>query len=193
MARVEGGRGVWWCLLAAIVSAGLVSRVTHTGFRLFDKYLGDALYAAMVYVLFRLTGRIARVTVWAAVTMTAIEFFQLTQIPAGMLRSRHLVIRACARLLGTEFSVLTSWPTLSGLRASSSSIVRSRPSVPGGNSPHKSELQRCRGAHPKKPASYVLLNPTSRRTWKAGDVAPVIAPLRKSIVYRITLCVKIEP
>jgi hypothetical protein len=106
MARVEGGRGVWWCLLAAIVSAGLLSRVTHTGFRLFDKYLGDALYAAMVYVLFRLTGRIARVTVWTAVTMTAIEFFQLTQIPAGMLRSRHLVIRACARLLGTEFSVL---------------------------------------------------------------------------------------
>jgi hypothetical protein len=80
--------------------------VAYTGFRLFDKYLGDALYAAMVYVLFRLTGRIARVTVWAAVAMTAIEFFQLTRIPAAMLRSRFLVLRACARLLGTEFSVL---------------------------------------------------------------------------------------
>ena len=106
MARVEGGRGVWWGLLAAIVSVGLLSRVAHTGFPLFDKYLGDSLYAAMVYVLFRLTGRIARVTVWAAVAMTAIEFFQLTRVPAGMLRSRYLGIRACARLLGTEFSVL---------------------------------------------------------------------------------------
>ena len=106
MAQVEGGRGVWWGLLAAIVSAGLLSRVAHTGVRLFDKYLGDALYAAMVYVLFRLTGRIAHVTLWTAVTMTAIEFFQLTQVPAGMLRSQHLVRRAFARLLGTEFSVL---------------------------------------------------------------------------------------
>ena len=106
MAQVEGGRRAWWGLLAAIVSAGLLSRVAHTGFRLVDKYLGDSLYAAMVYVLFRLTGRIAPVTVWAAVAMTAIEFFQLTRIPADMLRSRYLVIRACARLLGTEFSVL---------------------------------------------------------------------------------------
>ena len=106
MAQVEGGRGVWWGLLAATVSAGLLSRVAHTGFRLFDKYLGDSLYAAMVYVLFRLTGRIARVTVWAAVAMTAIEFLQLTRVPADMLRNRYLLIRACARLLGTEFSVL---------------------------------------------------------------------------------------
>ena len=69
-----------------------------------DKYLGDALYAAMVYVLFRLAG-VARVALWAAVTMTGIELFQLTGVPAGMLRSGHLVVRACGRLLGTEFSV----------------------------------------------------------------------------------------
>ena len=105
MAPGKGGRGVWWGLLAAIVSAGLLSRFVHTGFRLFDKYLGDSLYAAMVYVLFRLTGRVARVTLWASVTMTAIEFFQLTQVPAEMFRSRYLVIHACGRLLGTEFSV----------------------------------------------------------------------------------------
>jgi uncharacterized protein DUF2809 len=106
MAQGEGRRGVWWGLLAAIVSAGLMSRAAHTGFRLFDKYLGDALYAAMVYVLFRLTGRIARLTLWTAVAMTALEFFQLTQVPADMLRSRYPAIRVCARLLGTEFSVL---------------------------------------------------------------------------------------
>src|SRR4051812_44658012 len=104
MPQGTGGRRFWWGLLAAIVVAGLLSRIAHTGFRLLDKYLGDALYAAMVYVIFRLTGRIARVAVWAAVTMTAIEFFQLTGVPAGMLRSGYPVVRACARLLGTEFS-----------------------------------------------------------------------------------------
>ena len=58
----------------------------------------------MVYVLFRLTGRVERVAMWAAVAMTAIELFQLTGVPADMLRSRYLVVRAGARLLGTEFS-----------------------------------------------------------------------------------------
>ena len=106
MAQAEGGRGFWWGLLAVIVSAGILSRLVHTGCRLFDKYLGDALYAAMVYVLFRLTGRITRVALWAAVAMTAIEFFQLTRVPAGMLRSAYPAARACARLLGTEFSGL---------------------------------------------------------------------------------------
>ena len=105
MAQVEGGRGVWWMLLVAIIAAGLLSRVVQTGFRPLDKYLGDALYAAMVYVIFRLTGHIKRVALWAAVTMAAIEFFQLTQVPADMLRSPNLMIRVCARLLGTEFSV----------------------------------------------------------------------------------------
>jgi arsenite methyltransferase len=106
MAQAEGRRGVWWGLLASIVTAGLLSRTAHTGFRLFDKYLGDSLYAAMVYVFLRLTGRVARVTVWAAVVMTAIEFFQLTGVPAGMSGSRYLGIRVFGRLLGTEFSVL---------------------------------------------------------------------------------------
>ena len=105
MLQTASGLRFWWGLLAAVVAAGLLSRVAHTGWRLFDKYLGDALYAAMVYVLFRLAG-IARAAVWAAVAMTAIEFFQLTGVPAHMLRSAYLAVRICARLLGTEFSVL---------------------------------------------------------------------------------------
>ena len=98
-------RVLWWTILAAIIIIGIASRVSHTGIRLVDKYLGDALYAAMVYVIFRLTGRISRVAVWTAVTMTAIEFFQATGIPASMLHSDHLVVRVVARLIGTEFSV----------------------------------------------------------------------------------------
>src|SRR5689334_16950276 len=67
----------WWALLAAVIAVGLVSRVGHTGLRVFDKHLGDALYAAMVYILLRLTGRVTRVATWAAVAMLAIELFQL--------------------------------------------------------------------------------------------------------------------
>jgi hypothetical protein len=105
MAQTIHRRGFWWGLLVAIIVGGLLSRITHTGVRILDKYLGDALYAAMVYGIFRLTGLIARVSLWTAVTMTAIEFFQLTGIPAGMLHSSHLFVRICARLLGTEFSI----------------------------------------------------------------------------------------
>ncbi len=106
MALARARQPVWWILLAAIIVAGLLSRVTHTGLRLIDKYLGDALYAAMVYVIFRLTNRISRVALWAAVTMTAIEFFQATGIPASMLHNDHSILRIAARLIGTEFSVL---------------------------------------------------------------------------------------
>jgi rRNA processing protein Krr1/Pno1 len=73
-----------------------------------DKYLGDALYAAMVYAILRLISRAysRRTAVTAMAIMTAIEFFQLTMIPAHLLRSPHLIVRICARLIGTEFSFL---------------------------------------------------------------------------------------
>lgn len=106
MARPGRGRGFWWGMLAAVIAAGLLSRVVPTGFRLFDKYLGDALYAVMVYILIRLGGRTSRVALWTALTMAAIECFQLTSIPAGMLRSEHWIVRVAARLLGTQFSFL---------------------------------------------------------------------------------------
>ncbi|MDP9169271.1 MAG: hypothetical protein M3N54_01525 [Acidobacteriota bacterium] len=43
--------------IAGIAAAGIVSRVVHTGLRVFDKYLGDALYAAMVYAILSLYAR----------------------------------------------------------------------------------------------------------------------------------------
>ena len=73
---------------------------------MFDKYLGDALYAAMLYVILRLLWRTAAIAVLAMAIMTAIELFQLTMIPARMLASEHLIVRICARLMGTEFSFL---------------------------------------------------------------------------------------
>ena len=95
--------------LAAIIALGMLSRMVHTGWIVLDKYLGDALYATMFYVILRLLWLRAatRAVAIAAMTIiTALEFFQLTLIPLQMLASGNPIIRLTARLLGTEFSFL---------------------------------------------------------------------------------------
>jgi len=105
VARLRSRRSWVFCVVG-VIGLGLLSRAVRTGQPLFDKYLGDALYAVMVYGISRLFIGTAPSTVWATVVMTAIEFFQLTMIPARMLGSDSLLTRLCARLLGTEFSTL---------------------------------------------------------------------------------------
>jgi hypothetical protein len=92
--------------LAGTIAAGILSRVVHTGLPIFDKYLGDALYAAMVYAILRFFWKAAAAAPRAMAVMTAIELFQLTLIPAHMLASEHWLTRICARLLGVQFSFL---------------------------------------------------------------------------------------
>jgi uncharacterized protein DUF2809 len=99
-------RASWLVRLGGIIALGILSRIVHTGLAVFDKYLGDALYAAMVYVILRLFWRSAPVAMPAMLVMTIIELFQLTMIPAHMLASPHLPVRICARLIGTQFSFL---------------------------------------------------------------------------------------
>jgi uncharacterized protein DUF2809 len=89
-----------------IIAAGILSRTVHTGLVILDKYLGDALYAAMVYAILRLLWRTAALALPSMAVMTVIELFQLTMIPARMLTSEHAIVRICARLMGTEFSFL---------------------------------------------------------------------------------------
>ena len=98
----------WIRCLIGIITIGILSRVVHTGLVVVDKYLGDALYAAMVYAMLRLLWRAAAavVAVSTMVVMTLVELFQLTMIPAHMLANEHLIARICARLMGTEFSFL---------------------------------------------------------------------------------------
>lgn len=95
-------------LLCGIVVLGILSRVVHTGWIVFDKYMGDALYAAMAYTGIGLFARIQslRKAVIAMSIMTAIELFQLTMIPARMALSPNIAWRIAARLLGTQFSFL---------------------------------------------------------------------------------------
>ncbi len=99
-------RPSWVFCIAGIIALGILSRAVHTGFAVPDKYLGDALYAMMVYGILRLLLRAAAAAVCAMVVMTAIELFQLTMIPAHMFASEHLMTRICARLMGVEFSFL---------------------------------------------------------------------------------------
>lgn len=94
----------WVFCILGMIAMGILSRVVHTGLALFDKYLGDALYATMVYGILRLLSRAAASAVCAMVVMTAIELFQLTMIPAHMLASEHLITRIGGRLLGVNFS-----------------------------------------------------------------------------------------
>ena len=99
-------RRSWVLCIVGVIAMGILSRVVHTGLAVFDKYLGDALYATMVYAILRLLLRASASAVWAMVTMSAIELFQLTMIPAHMLASDQLMTRICARLMGVEFSFL---------------------------------------------------------------------------------------
>jgi hypothetical protein len=99
-------RRSWMFCIVGIIAMGILSRVVPTGFAVFDKYLGDALYAAMVYGILRLFSRALASAVCAMVIMTAIELFQLTMIPAHLLTSEHWMTRMCARLMGVSFSFL---------------------------------------------------------------------------------------
>ena len=101
-------RRAWAVTLLAIIALGILSRVLPIGWPLWDKYLGDALYAAMVYALIRLfSGQSsARIASFALVLMTALELFQLTLIPAQLATSQSWPIHMAARLLGTYFSFL---------------------------------------------------------------------------------------
>jgi hypothetical protein len=95
----------WGICLLGIIAAGILSRSVHTGWLVVDKYLGDVLYAAMVYVILRLLN-IRGTALWTAVIMVALELFQLTGVALRMLGREHWIVRICARLLGTEFSWL---------------------------------------------------------------------------------------
>jgi len=99
-------RASWLLCLVCLIAIGILSRVVHTGFVVLDKYLGDTLYAAMVYAILRILMWGKAVAVAAMIIMIGIELFQLTMIPAHMLASEHMIVRICALLIGSEFSFL---------------------------------------------------------------------------------------
>jgi hypothetical protein len=100
-------RTIYLLSIALVLILGVASRVFHTGLALIDKYLGDALYAILVYLLLSLAwgGRAAgRKAALAGAIVLAIEAFQLTGIPARLARSDSLALRLLAVALGMKWS-----------------------------------------------------------------------------------------
>ena len=91
----------------AIIVTGVASRVFRSGLPAIDKYLGDALYAALVYILLGIVRPNAKAgpkALLALAIMLAIELFQLTRIPAQLARSGQLTLKLIAIGLGTSWS-----------------------------------------------------------------------------------------
>ena len=100
-------RRIYLFAIAVVLIIGIASRVVATGAPLIDKYLGDALYAILVYLLLSLLRPGAAVWKRAALAcaiMLAIEAFQLTLIPARLARSENAVLQLLAIALGTTWS-----------------------------------------------------------------------------------------
>lgn len=96
----------WLCLIG-IVALGLLSRLLPTGLAFFDNYLGDALYAAMVFALLLIARpRLAldRAAALALLIVWSIELFQLTDIPLALREQGNPLLRLVAVALGTTFS-----------------------------------------------------------------------------------------
>jgi hypothetical protein len=90
-------------LLALTVALGLASRKVRLGFDLWDKSLGDVLYAVAVVFALALALPRVRPVIVAAIGLAvcqAIECFQLTGVPLALAR-RHGWVRL---LLGTTFA-----------------------------------------------------------------------------------------
>jgi|WetSurMetagenome_2_1015567.scaffolds.fasta_scaffold267642_2 hypothetical protein len=105
------------CLIMVIM-IGIGSRVLHTGFILLDKYLGDALYAVMFYLILSLiwsSGRPLYKACLSMLFMTVIEVFQLTRIPLLLSESVNIVLRITSILLGTKFSWMDLVAYLTGI------------------------------------------------------------------------------
>jgi hypothetical protein len=101
-----------------VIMIGIGSRVFHTGFILLDKYLGDALYAVMFYLILSLIwsgGRPLYKACLSMIFMTVIEVFQLTRIPLHLSESVNIVLRITSILLGTKFSWMDLVAYLTGI------------------------------------------------------------------------------
>jgi hypothetical protein len=90
-----------------IVIAGVASRVIHSGIRLIDHDLGEALYAALAYMVLGIVWPQlgpARKALIAMIAMVVIEAFQITGVPARFAASAHPGLKLLAIVLGTAWS-----------------------------------------------------------------------------------------
>ena len=111
-------RRAYFAVFVSVVLLGILSRIFETGFIILDKYLGDALYAIMLYVLLGailVNMRPSYKFFLTSSLMIIIETFQLTTIPGDFSRSSNVVLNILSILLGTKFSWLDMFAYLVGL------------------------------------------------------------------------------
>jgi hypothetical protein len=97
---------------------GTLSRMFQTQNIIVDKYLGDMLYAVLVYLLlsFVWTRAMPRTRLWlTTLIMLLIEAFQLTGIPLRFRGSESVALRVFAFALGTTFSFFDIIAYLAGI------------------------------------------------------------------------------
>jgi hypothetical protein len=95
-------------LLVMVIGAGLLSRSLPLGLAVWDKYVGDGLYAVAFYLglcLLLGSGRLRIKLALALLYVTSIEVFQLSSIPLRLGQSDSPLVRLFARgVLGSTFS-----------------------------------------------------------------------------------------
>lgn len=97
---------------------GISSRVFETGNPVFDKYLGDALYAILIYLLLGFLWDEIRPIIKliiSTIVVLMIEIFQISGIPLQLSQSDNILLRIISILIGTEFSFHDIYAYIIGL------------------------------------------------------------------------------
>ena len=133
--------------LLAVILVGIASRVIPTNSILVGKYLGDALYATMLYLALGLlwpNQMVLKRAALALMAVIAIECFQLTGIPGTLSTQSNTPAKLLAIALGTQFSWLDLVAYLPGIALPAiCQHVRSSRSLP----PSKTGTQRHGPTH----------------------------------------------
>ena len=111
-------RMVFACCIVITIVIGTLSRVFETQNILFDKYLGDMLYAVLIYLLLsfvRTSATPLTKLLLSTIVMLSIEAFQLTGIPLRFRLSESAVLQVIATALGTKFALLDIIAYLAGI------------------------------------------------------------------------------
>ncbi len=111
-------RPIWWVSIVIVIGLGVASRIWPLGWLWYDKYLGDALYAVLFYLILCLIwpyGKPWQKGIVSVLGMLLIETFQLTGIPRQMRYSGVIALRLISIILGIGFSWLDIFAYLIGI------------------------------------------------------------------------------
>lgn len=96
-------------LIFLTILIGLFSRLYPIGNILWDEYLGDVLYASLIYLLIKLffaNLNPKQIFFSTLLLCFCIEIFQLTSIPLALLKSEIIFVKLIGHLLGTTFQFI---------------------------------------------------------------------------------------